>query len=41
MFVAGYDGATVVGGMPHGERDMDDAARHIEIAFENRQGARR
>ncbi len=33
--MAGYGrGATVVGGMPHGERDMDDAARHIEIAFE-------
>ncbi|MBX7251450.1 MAG: amidohydrolase family protein [Candidatus Promineofilum sp.] len=27
-------GADVVGGMPHAERDMDDAARHIEIAFE-------
>lgn len=27
-------GANVVGGMPHGEKDMDDAARHIEIAFE-------
>jgi cytosine/creatinine deaminase len=27
-------GADLVGGMPHGERDMDDAARHIEIAFE-------
>lgn len=26
--------ATVVGGMPHGEQNMDDAARHIEIAFE-------
>ena len=27
-------GADLVGGMPHGERDMDDAARQIEIAFE-------
>lgn len=27
-------GANVVGGMPHGERNMDEAARHIEIAFE-------
>jgi cytosine/creatinine deaminase len=26
--------ADLVGGMPHGERDMDDAARQIEIAFE-------
>ena len=24
----------MVGGMPHGEKDMDDAAKHIEIAFE-------
>jgi cytosine/creatinine deaminase len=34
MWQAMTRGATVVGGMPHGERDMDDAARHIEIAFE-------
>jgi cytosine deaminase len=27
-------GANLVGGMPHGERTMDDAARQIEIAFE-------
>lgn len=33
MWQAMTRGATVVGGMPHGERDMDDAARHIEIAF--------
>ncbi len=26
-------GTDLVGGMPHGERNMDDAARHIEIAF--------
>lgn len=30
-------GATVVGGMPHGEKTMDDAARQIEIAFEMAQ----
>ena len=34
MWQAMEDGANVVGGMPHAERDMDDAARHIEIAFE-------
>jgi cytosine deaminase len=34
MWQAMERGATVVGGMPHGERDMDDAARHIEIAFD-------
>lgn len=34
MWQAMARGATVVGGMPHGERDMDDGARHIEIAFE-------
>jgi cytosine/creatinine deaminase len=34
MWQAMERGADVVGGMPHGERDMDDAARHIEIAFE-------
>ncbi len=34
MWQAMERGADVVGGMPHGERDMEDAARHIEIAFE-------
>jgi cytosine deaminase len=34
MWEAMGKGAGVVGGMPHGEADMDDAARHIEIAFE-------
>ncbi len=34
MWQAMESGAVIVGGMPHGERDMDDAARHIEIAFE-------
>ncbi len=34
MWQAMEGGANVVGGMPHAERDMDDAARHIEIAFE-------
>jgi cytosine deaminase len=34
MWQSMENGADVVGGMPHGERDMDDAARHIEIAFE-------
>lgn len=34
MWKAMEMGANVVGGMPHGERDMEDAARHIEIAFE-------
>jgi len=34
MWEAMGKGADVVGGMPHGEADMDDAARHIEIAFE-------
>lgn len=34
MWQAMENGGDVVGGMPHGERDMDDAARHIEIAFE-------
>ena len=33
MWQAMERGAHVVGGMPHGERDMADAARHIEIAF--------
>lgn len=34
MWEAMEGGADVVGGMPHGEKDMDAAARHIEIAFE-------
>ena len=34
MWQAMDEGADIVGGMPHGERNMDDAARHIEIAFE-------
>ena len=34
MWQSMENGADLVGGMPHGERDMDDAARHIEIAFE-------
>ncbi|MDD2695868.1 MAG: amidohydrolase family protein [Anaerolineales bacterium] len=34
MWQAMGSGAEVVGGMPHGERDMEDAARHIEIAFQ-------
>jgi cytosine deaminase len=34
MWQAMQNGTVIVGGMPHGERDMDDAARHIEIAFE-------
>lgn len=34
MWQAMEEGADVVGGMPHAERDMDEAARHIEIAFE-------
>ncbi len=34
MWAAMGRGADLVGGMPHGERDMDDAARQIEIAFE-------
>ena len=34
MWQALAEGADVVGGMPHAERNMDDAARHIEIAFE-------
>ena len=34
MWAAMEHGCDLVGGMPHGERDMDDAARHIEIAFE-------
>jgi cytosine/creatinine deaminase len=34
MWQAMERGAGVVGGMPHGEADMDAAARHIEIAFQ-------
>lgn len=34
MWQAMDQGCDLVGGMPHGERDMDDAARHIEIAME-------
>jgi cytosine/creatinine deaminase len=34
MWQAMEQGADVVGGMPHGEKDMDRAARQIEIAFE-------
>jgi cytosine deaminase len=34
MWQAMEQGADVVGGMPHAERTMDDAARQIEIAFD-------
>jgi cytosine deaminase len=34
MWAAMERGADVVGGMPHSEKDMDDAARQIEIVFE-------
>ncbi|KAA3641971.1 MAG: cytosine deaminase [Chloroflexi bacterium] len=34
MWQAMEKGADVVGGMPHAEENMDDAARQIEIAFE-------
>lgn len=34
MWQALEEGCDLVGGMPHGERDMDDAGRHIEIAME-------
>ncbi|MDX1412609.1 MAG: amidohydrolase family protein [Candidatus Promineifilaceae bacterium] len=34
MWQAMEQGADLVGGMPHAENDMDDAGRHIEIAFE-------
>ena len=34
MWSAMERGADMVGGMPHGEKDMEDAAKHIEIAFE-------
>ncbi len=34
MWGAMERGADVVGGMPNGEKDMNEAAKHIEIAFE-------
>jgi cytosine/creatinine deaminase len=34
MWEAMEKGAVIVGGIPHHEKDMDDGARHIEIAFE-------
>jgi cytosine deaminase len=34
MWQAMENGADIVGGMPHAERDMDDAGKHIEIAFQ-------
>lgn len=34
MYAAMEQGADLVGGIPHHERDMDDAARQIEILFE-------
>lgn len=34
MWEAMEKGAVLVGGMPHGEKNMDDAAKHIEIAFQ-------
>jgi cytosine deaminase len=34
MWRAMENGADIVGGMPHAEKDMDDAGRHIELAFE-------
>jgi len=34
MWAAMERGADLVGGMPHSEKDMDDAAKHIETAFE-------
>ncbi len=34
MWQAMENGCDLVGGMPHGERNMDDAAKQIEIAFE-------
>lgn len=34
MYAAMENGADVVGGIPHFEKDMDDAARQIEIVFE-------
>jgi len=34
MYGAMENGADIVGGIPHFEKDMDDAARQIEIVFE-------
>ena len=34
MWQAMEHGCDLVGGMPHGEKSMDDAAKHIEIAFD-------
>ncbi|KAA3665108.1 MAG: hypothetical protein DWQ04_02280 [Chloroflexi bacterium] len=34
MWQAMEHGCNLVGGMPHGEKNMDDAAKHIDIAFE-------
>ena len=34
MWQAMEYGCDLVGGMPHGEKSMDDAAKHIEIAFD-------
>lgn len=34
MWQAMENGCNLVGGMPHGEKTMDDAAKHIDIAFE-------
>ncbi|MDJ0755466.1 MAG: amidohydrolase family protein [Ardenticatenaceae bacterium] len=34
MWQALEKGCDLVGGMPHGEKNMADAARHIELAFE-------
>ncbi|MBK7897865.1 MAG: amidohydrolase family protein [Anaerolineaceae bacterium] len=34
MWQAMENGCDLVGGMPHGEKNMDDAAKHIDIAFE-------
>ena len=34
MWQAMENGCDLVGGMPHGEKTMHDAARHIDIAFE-------
>ena len=34
MYAAMREGADLVGGIPHHERDMDDAARQIELLFE-------
>jgi len=34
MYAAMENGADIVGGIPHFEKDMDDAKRHIDMAFE-------